>query len=51
MEFKTLTKSFATAKTDAVEHLNIANNWTTEMQESFPDQHKSLLEDGIRRHI
>ena len=45
MEFETLIQSSVTAQTEAVEHLNIANTWTTEMQQSFPDQHKSLLED------
>ena len=46
MEFETPTESSITAKKDAVEYLNITNNWTTEMQQSFPDQHKSLLEDA-----
>ena len=44
MEFETLRESSITAKTDAIEYLNITNYWTTEMQQSFPDQHKSLLE-------
>ena len=50
MEFETLRESSITAETDAVEHLNITNNWTTEIRQSFPDQHKSLLEDA-RDHI
>ena len=31
MEFETLRESSITAETDAVEHLNITNSWTTEM--------------------
>ena len=45
MELETLRESSITAETDAVKHLNIMSNWTTEMQQSFPDQHKNLLED------
>ena len=51
MKFDTLRESSITVETDAVEHLNITNNWTTEMQQSFPYQHKSLLEDASRDAI
>ena len=34
MEFETLRESYVTSETDAVERLNIENNWTTEMQQS-----------------
>ena len=47
MDVKTLYgQSSITAETDAVEHLNIKNNWTTAMQQSFPDQLKSFLKDA-----
>ena len=49
MEFETLRESSITAETDAIEHLNITNNWTTEMQRSFLDQHHSLLKDGKKQ--
>ena len=45
MEFETLRESSILAGTDAVWHSSIAKNWTTDMQQSFPYQHKNLLED------
>ena len=47
MQFETLTESSILAGTDAVEHSSIAKNWTTDMQQSFPYQHKNLLEDAM----
>ena len=47
MEFETLRESSILAGTDAVEHSSIAKNWTTDMQQSFPYQHKNLLEDAM----
>ena len=47
MEFETLRESSILAGTDAVEHSSIAKNWTTDMQQSFPYQHKNVLEDAI----
>ena len=47
MEFETLTGSSILAGTDAVEHLSIAKNWTTDMQQIFSYYHKSLLEDTM----
>ena len=35
MEFERLRESSVTAETDFVEHLNITNNWTAEIQQSF----------------
>ena len=47
MEFETLRESSILAGTDTVEHSSIAKNWTTDMQQSFPFQHKNLLEDAM----
>ena len=47
MEFETLRESSILAGTDAVEHSSIAKNWTRDMQQSFPYQHKNLLEDAM----
>ena len=47
MEFETLRESSILAGTDAVEHSSIAKNWTIDMQQSFPYQHKNLLEDAM----
>ena len=47
MEFETLRESSILAGTDAVEHSSIAKNWTTDMQQSFPYQHKNVLEDAM----
>ena len=47
MEFETLRESSILAGTDAVEHSSIAKNWTTDMQQSFPYQHKNLIEDAM----
>ena len=47
MEFGTLRESSILAGTDAVEHSSIAKNWTTDMQQSFPYQHKNVLEDAM----
>lgn len=47
MEFETLRESSILAGTDAVEHSRIAKNWTTDMQQSFPYQHKNLFEDAM----
>ena len=47
MEFETLRESSILAGTDAVEHSSIAKNWTTDMQQRFPYQHKNLLEDAM----
>ena len=47
MEFETLRESSILAGTDAVEHSSIAKNWTTDMQQSFPYQHKNILEDAM----
>ena len=44
MEFETLRESSILAGSDAVEHSSIAKNWTTDMQQSFPYQHKNVLE-------
>ena len=42
-----LRESSIVAGTDAVEHSSIAKNWTTDMQQSFPYQHKNVLEDAM----
>ena len=47
MEFETLRESSILAGTDAVKHSSIAKNWTTDMQQSFPYQHKNILEDAM----
>ena len=47
MEFETLRESSILAGTDAVEHSSIAKNWTSDMQQSFPYQHKNVLEDAM----
>ena len=47
MEFETLRESSILAATDAVEHSSTAKNWTTDMQQSFPYQHKNLLENAM----
>ena len=47
MEFETLRESSILAGTDTVEHSSIAKNWTTDMEQSVPYQHKNLLEDAM----
>ena len=47
MEFETLRQPSILSGSDAVEHSSIAKNGTTDMQQSFPYQHKNLLEDAM----